>query len=160
MNVHRIHLRGPWEVQPLARAVLNADGTVQWSEDVQPPFTVTMPADPAEYLGDFRGRVLVSRRFNRPTNLEPDERVWVCFPNTRAAGTARVDGIEIGRFQPSGRAAEFDLTGALKASNVLTVEIESTAKDVAPGIFGAVALEIRRAQLTQASGASHGPGAG
>jgi hypothetical protein len=142
-HLHYIQLRGPWEIEPVLRARLQGDGQVAWSDDVPARFTAKLPVDPAAVLGEFRGRVRYRRRFNQPTNLSPAEKVFLSFAACRAEGIVSVNNIEVGRFAAADTTSCFDVTAALRLANVLCVELTSVAADAAPGIAGAVTLEIR-----------------
>ena len=79
---HIIRLRGPWELQALARFVpLGGGKHREETHDLPAAGKVTVPGDWGELLGaDFVGRARYTRRFNCPTNLGPDERVWLASP--------------------------------------------------------------------------------
>ena len=122
---HRIRLRGPWEVRPHAADI--------------PPGRMTVPGT----LGDggwtgFAGSVSFYRRFGRPSNLTPTERVWLVFE--RVIGTAEVclNDESLGAIDGHGR---FDVTERLAKRNVLEVVV--VAADDGCGIAGDVVLEIR-----------------
>ena len=68
MYPHRIRLRGPWQCEPLARAIQHADGHVEMvPQDLPPPCPMIMPCRWGESsLGDFAGRVRFRRRFGVP----------------------------------------------------------------------------------------------
>jgi hypothetical protein len=123
---HVIRLRGPWECVPVARDAPDAAAAVR-----------------------------CTRRFNAPTNLDSDERVWlVCDAvETRAAfalNDRRLGTIEGHRAQP-----RIDITDELRPTNVLAIEVELASgapPPVAgydeshglPGGIGQVRLEIGR----------------
>src|SRR3954469_25952021 len=84
--MHTIRLRGPWQVEPLKRFVLQSDGTYKPVEDGLPASgRMTMPADWSRLLGaDFLGRVCYRRTFQKPTGLESDKRVWLVVEAARS----------------------------------------------------------------------------
>jgi len=76
---HRIRLRGPWNIEPLWRWVPGDQASWQQSStDLPPGGTFTAPQRWSNVLGpDFRGSAKLSRRFHRPTGLEPDSKLWL-----------------------------------------------------------------------------------
>src|SRR5687768_1866707 len=87
---HTIRLRGPWQCQPLARAVGSADGSVVWNDSELPPAcAIELPGDWSAALGaEFRGLVRLTRRFGLPTGLSRASRVWLAI--AEVAGIALV----------------------------------------------------------------------
>ncbi len=87
-----------------------------------------------------------SRRFHRPTNLEPHERVFLVFEGIGGAGRVRLNDEPLGQVTLNDRPIEFDVTGRLAPFNRIDVELQFTPSDTVPsqgGLYGAVALEIR-----------------
>src|SRR5438128_996759 len=78
MYPHHIRLRGPWECEPLIRAVRRPDGAVQTlSGPVPPARRVRMPCHwLTGDLADFTGRVRFRRRFGYPGQIDAHARVW------------------------------------------------------------------------------------
>src|SRR6202035_3162802 len=62
MTAHRIRLRGPWQLAP---AAANEGQTT----------TVRLPAPWSALFDGDAGRVRLSRRFHRPTNLAPTDQI-------------------------------------------------------------------------------------
>ena len=91
---HVIRLRGPWDLQPLARFSSAADAAIIESTDPLPPAQRINPlTDWGTALGPgFRGRARYSRRFNRPTGLEAHERVWLVVAGVDGHGQCLLDG--------------------------------------------------------------------
>lgn len=154
---HVIRLRGPWEcVQVVAQTPL-AEGTLAESSVSLPDVRIKTPADWADTLGpDFRGRVGYSRRFNRPTNLEPHDRVWLVVEGVDARGRVALDGHGLGMIDGYALPAEWDITAFLQPSGVIMIEVELPPTGVshppparpgreslAGGLIGEVRLEIR-----------------
>ena len=124
MPVHRIRLRGPWDVRTHA-------GTAPGRMIV--PGTLKAGGWPG-----FSGRVSFYRRFGRPSNLSAGETVWLVFEGV--AGPARV----LLNAEPLGEltgAGELELTGRLNERNTLEVMVD--APDDGCGIVDEVVLEIR-----------------
>ena len=98
---HTIRLRGPWDYRPLARAELEADGSVRWDDrDLPAGGTMGMPADWGAALGnDFRGLVRFTRRFTQPTGLGEQTRVWLVVENVDWQATVTLNGTPLGCLQ-------------------------------------------------------------
>jgi beta-galactosidase/beta-glucuronidase len=129
MATHRIHLKGPWELE---------------SPDPTSTGRVTMPADWQSLFGTAAGRAVFRRRFHSPTNLEPDDRVWLVFDGVGGQGTVRINGEDVGRLQSSDQPQRFDIFATLQPFNEATVELEFDPATAATpgGLFAPVALEI------------------
>jgi hypothetical protein len=181
---HVIRLRGPWEYEPLARVApitstqdrqltvqssrfspLAPGGTGAGNEgttnaELPPPGRIHLPADWTGTLGKgFRGRVRYRRRFNRPTGLEPRNRVWLVIDGVDACGQHSLNGQPLGSIDGYALPAESDVTELLTASNVLEIDVELNESCVgesrlpailrpgrellAGGPIGEVRLEIR-----------------
>jgi beta-galactosidase/beta-glucuronidase len=84
------------------------------------------------------------RRFHCPTNLEPDDRVWLVFDGVGGEGTISVNGEVVGRLQSSGEPQRLDVATRLQPFNEATVELEfDPAGEQNPGgLFAPVAIEI------------------
>jgi beta-galactosidase/beta-glucuronidase len=134
MSMHRIHLNGPWEYEWL-------DGT---ASEAAATGRVTMPADWGSLFRTARGRAVFRRCFHCPTNLEPDDRVWLVFDGVGGEGTVAVNGEVVGRLHSSGGPQRLDIAARLQPFNEATVELEfDAAGDANPGgLFAPVAIEI------------------
>lgn len=146
---YRIFLRGPWQCEPLARAERDANGGIAWSTSPLPaPSTVRLPATWKDLFGSFRGRIRFRRRFHRPTNLEPEDRVYLAFDGIGGAAAISTNGCLLGAVPAHGGTAQFDITDVLTNENELLVDLEFTALAGVPdagGLYAAVALEIHHA---------------
>jgi len=145
MPPHRIQLRGPWEFEPLARAELDSAAKIVWTSINLPVAgRGQMPASWQSLLGDFRGRVLFRRKFHRPTNLGPDEIVWLEFAGVGGTGTVRVNGRNVGSLMNAIPPQRFDVTALLAGNDELSVELEfrSLNPQITGGLYGSVTLEI------------------
>ena len=155
--MHVIRLRGPWQYRAIARTVLLPDGTTQ-SEGGPLPRAgrIHMPCDWGNTLGhDFRGRVLYSRRFHRPTGLEGGDSVMLVFDQVDTRARVSLNGRPLGEFRWPEMPSRFDVTRSLEESNELVVEVELPrvpegcaalprpgGTDKAGGLTGEVRLEI------------------
>src|SRR5215471_7129144 len=101
MYPHRIRLRGPWECEPLARAVQHADGHVEMVEQgLPPPCRMIMPCRWTEGgLADFAGRLRFRRRFGLPRQLDAHELVWLTFAGVDGAAFVTLNGLLLGKHQ-------------------------------------------------------------
>jgi hypothetical protein len=153
--MHTIRLRGPWQVEAVARFVLQADGTYAISYDGLPAAArATMPADWSALLGaDFLGRVRYRRTFQKPTGLESGERVWLVIEEPRSFGRTELNRKRLGDAR-CGRALRVDITEMLEDHNRLEILVEHPALDAdsaadddsdarsTGGLIGEVRLEI------------------
>ena len=151
---HAIRLRGPWEFEVLAGA---ADVPGQKASAAPASNRVELPCDWQATLGvGFRGKVRYRRRFNRPTGLDPHERVWLVVEGVDAFGAASLNGSQLGEVRGYALPASFDITGQLLPSNELAIDVELPAETsgvasplrpgretLAGGPIGEVRLEIR-----------------
>ena len=98
---HIIRLRGPWELEPLARFVAGVGDEFREETHYLPPGgKVSVPGDWGELLGpDFIGRVRYTRRFNCPTNLASDERVWLALDGVDSRADVALNGRPIGQVE-------------------------------------------------------------
>ncbi len=129
---HRIRLRGPWQWEPLER---------RGPGPLPGPLRVTMPCRLAEGgLAQFAGRVRLVRKFGYPGRIDSDEQVWLTFDGINGAASILLNGQLLGEKQ-SGVCA-FEVTSRLRPHNHLEVVLE--ADDDRAGLWGEVALEVRR----------------
>jgi len=154
--MHTIRLRGPWQLEPIVRFVLQPDGTYRpVRKDLPPPAKATMPADWSEPLGaDFLGRVRYQRVFQKPTGLESGERVWLVIEGPRSRGVVELNRKRLGDVSHGESFGRFDVSELLEDHNGLEIVVEHPALDasgrtnhdsvaVAPGgLVGEVRLEI------------------
>src|SRR6187401_1792631 len=84
--MHTIRLRGPWQLQPVMRYELQADGAyVPNRENLPPEVRMTMPTDWSGVFGaGFFGRVNYRRVFHRPTGLGGGARVFLVVEEARS----------------------------------------------------------------------------
>jgi hypothetical protein len=143
MYPHRIRLHGPWEVEPVARIVRRADGTVQiLDEPVPAGMRMTIPCRWHEGgLGEFAGRVRFRRRFGYPGRIDPYERVWLTFEGVAGSSEICLNGTLLGHRSEAECPFEFEITDLLQGRNELAVQID--APEGRGGLWGEVALEVR-----------------
>lgn len=130
MNVggaHRIQLRGPWRIEPLARVETGPEGSTDWSSHDLPPWSAAqLPDSLANLLEGFRGRIAFRRRFHRPNNLESHERVEIVLEGVVAAGHVSLNGRPLGPIDTRMHSFRSDVTDRLEANNQLAVDLEIT----------------------------------
>ena len=135
---HQIRLRGPWQV-----AWLGDDSP----ENAVPSFdTVYLPESWVELFGDADGRALFRRRFNRPSNLDPHERVGILLTDIRGEAIVRCNSSEITPADDAPSLQRYDVTDVLQDFNVLDIEIvcrPSAIPEKDSGLWRPVLLEIR-----------------
>lgn len=141
---HVIRLRGPWELI----AVTQQDSADAGSQPQKPATyshsRVEVPGDWACALGTaFRGTARYTRRFNTPTGLEGQERVWLCCEGVHEIADIRLNDRRLGQIGSGSHQAEYDITDWLRPHNQLVIEVSSTG--ALPGALGEVRLEIRKA---------------
>jgi hypothetical protein len=155
-NMHIIRLRGPWEVEAVARIELQTDGSYRPVKESLPAAArARMPADWSAAMGaEFYGRVRFVRTFNQPTGLESGERVFLVVEPPRSCGLVRMNGHELGCVRFGGAAGRFDITPLLKDHNSVEIDVEHPeldddgnppddgCVDIPGGLVGEVRLEI------------------
>jgi len=145
---HTIRLRGPWEFEVAESASASTSPRSGKAK---------LPCDWSETLGrEFRGLVRYRRRFNRPSGLDPHERVWLIVEGVDAFGSATLNGRALGEVRGYALPASFDVTDLLAQGNELLLDVELPPElsgepaplrpgreDLAGGPIGEVRLEIR-----------------
>jgi hypothetical protein len=105
-----------------------------------------LPAEWRTEFGDRAGTVRFCRHFNKPTNLDSSESVFIVLTGFGGAGKASINGTQLGIIVADKPQAEFDITSHLQSGNQLALEIEfDPGSNVARpgGLWGPVVLEIR-----------------
>lgn len=150
---HAMRLAGPWHFEVLK--VYAGDRRDPPPEPIAG--TARLPADWSDTLGvEFRGRVRYTRAFNRPTNLDPHESVWLVVEGADAAAAISLNGEPLGEFAGYAVTFERDVTKLLAGHNQLQIDVELPPfvpryegalrpgrVDVAGGLTGEVRLEVR-----------------
>jgi hypothetical protein len=97
--------------------------------------------------GESPGQIRHIRRFGLPTNLSPQDRVWIVIKGAFGRGAASLNDKPLGAIADQ-VTAEFDITGQLLPRNVLRIDIElpqneSHHEQSRDATIGEVRLEIR-----------------
>src|SRR2546426_27142 len=125
MYPHQIRLRGPWECEPLARAVEHAGDIEMVAQDLPAPCRITLPCRWRETaLADFAGRVRLRRRFGRPRQLDAYEQVWLTFGGAEARAAVSLNNRFLGQQVRPCEPFEFEVTDLLRERNELVVDVE------------------------------------
>ncbi|MFT4556792.1 MAG: beta-galactosidase/beta-glucuronidase [Planctomycetaceae bacterium] len=146
---HRMHLKGPWSYEWLdgprgPKCEDDEDATLD--SPLLTDSRVRMPSSMKESFGKVSGRVLFRRRFQRPTNLDDNERVHIAFDGIGGRAEIAVNGQTLGSLENNSETVSFDMTRLLEQSNELTVDLTiSWGVDQRPGgLYEPVAIEIHR----------------
>jgi hypothetical protein len=136
--IHTIRLRGPWKLMPLFNMrdsqMLPGGKPLGF---VGETITQQLPAAWDAVLPSFRGTVRYMRRFGQPTNLAPNERVWLAVDKVAGSAAITVNGEKVSD-------AFFDVTDLLHERNLLEIDVTQTDPALPAGLVGDVRLEIRR----------------
>lgn len=128
---HRIALAGPWQ------------------SDLAGGSTIQFPLSRSDFAEIFGGRVRLTRRFNRPTNLDGD-RALITFNQVPGCGHAFLNGEWLGGLSALENCQCFDATEVLQLHNVLELELDCSdhfdPAAVAEDPCLSVAVEIRESQ--------------
>ena len=138
MPVHRIRLLGPWEFA--------WDRSVGGETPLVTEGTTAMPCDWHSLFGSVVGTATFRRRFHRPSNLEPHERVLLICTGVRGRGTVSLNDEQLSVFASDGEAVECEVTSRLQPFNVVSIRLSAGAiEEPQPpgGLFEPVVLEIR-----------------
>jgi beta-galactosidase/beta-glucuronidase len=142
MSNHRIHLKGPWQCEWLSPTDVPA-ASIQ---------RVKMPIDWRSVFGEQAGRVVLRRKFHKPTNLDADETVFVVFDGISGRGDVRLDDQILGPVEETVTTLSFEITALLQPTNELLVELDFDPHrnpDTDGGLWGPVAIEIRSTEESQ-----------
>lgn len=138
MNVHRIRLKGPWDYEWLQGAPIN---------DAPASGRIHMPSDWQEAFGNASGVVKFTRHFQRPTNLDVDERVFLVFEGIGGAGEISLNGERLTRSTESVWESAVDVTAQLQLRNQIVACLDFDPQgtpDIPGGLWKSVVIEIRR----------------
>ena len=141
-DFHTIRLHGPWTAR-----VVEPQGQ---SGDCPSECRLHIPSDWGDWLGhSFRGRVEYRRRFGLPTQLDPDQAVWLVFEAVDFEASISLNEIELGTMQLGDDPFRVEIGNRMQKSNHLKVVIDLPAEadrgernSMAGGLIGAVRLEI------------------
>jgi hypothetical protein len=112
MTVHRIRLRGPWQLAPAAAS--EAQTT-----------TVRLPAPWSELFDGDAARMRLSRRFHRPTNLGPTDQVSLVVRPLPLGARVSLNGTILDLQPDCGSDQAVFPAPRLELSNVLAVEFDA-----------------------------------
>jgi hypothetical protein len=118
-------------LEPLERFILQSNGSIATSvDDLPPSVTAKMPEDWGQAFGhDFLGRVRYTRTFNRPTNLEILDPVWLVIEPPRTVCSIQLNGKYLGDVRAGSPAGRFDIRQFLKEHNSLQLVVEHPELD-------------------------------
>ena len=133
--MHTIRLRGPWELEPVWRYALAADGTYRPDRENLPAAAkMKMPADWSAVFGDdFLARVRYRRVFHRPTGLEGGTRVFLVVEPARSEACITLKQKLVGFVHPGDETGRFDITDRLEDDNVLEIFVDHPAAELIDG---------------------------
>jgi beta-galactosidase/beta-glucuronidase len=149
--IHRINLKGPWNYEWLDGPHGSGDAAESTSSDDSPLLAdsrIRMPASWQSAFGNVSGTIRFRRRFQRPTNLDENERVHIAFDGIGGEASIAVNDQPIGSLSDTAETSSFDVTELLLPSNELSVELTHSPGDASTlgGLYKPVALEIHRAR--------------
>lgn len=128
MSVHRIRLREPWRHFP-------AESELKCGQ--------------AGKLDVLYGRQLRAeekiewrRRFNCPSGLAPEQRIWVVVENRSRSIAVYLNGRHLGQTPAGAEAVRFEVTGLLDLHNEITLMATDTPSPVPSSLPAEVSLEI------------------
>ena len=144
--VHRIRLNGPWEY-------VWEDPTDCWKDaaETDGPHrrsgTPWMPRDWKSLFGCRIGTAIFRRPFHCPTNLGPDEQVWLVCTGVGGRGAIHLNDRPLTTFSSCGDLVESELTPHLRNFNVVSIQLTVNAEiplgELKRGLFQPIVLEIR-----------------
>ena len=143
-DFHSIRLHGPWNAQVLEQ-FNSAPGEFEHER------RTTIPADWGDWLGSaFRGRVAYRRIFHLPTQLDPDQLVWLVIEKVDYQGSLFLNDQSIGTLRLGEAPLRVEVRQQLLETNLLCIEIElpddverGNRSSSAGGLIGGVRLEIQ-----------------
>jgi hypothetical protein len=155
IHLHTIRLRGPWELEPVARFVQLDDGRYERIDGPLITVRAKLPADWANALGrDFLGSVCYRRTFQRPTGLKQGQRVWLIVEPPRSCCVVTLNDYSLGAVLGVGDPGKFEIRELLRDHNWMDILVHHPSLDAAGfakndinsqmpgGLVGEVRLEI------------------
>jgi hypothetical protein len=128
--VHRIRLRGPWQLQAAAPG-----SAVSRS--------IPLPARIGAFSEAGARSVRLSRRFNRPTNLASTDRISLVIDRLPEGAQVTLNGTRLERESRAAGEPSVFPTSRLQLHNLLTIEFEVASIPAAGDeVWGDVALAI------------------
>ena len=138
-GLHKIRLKGPW--QGTVKRSLNE------SIEAGTKFRVKAPGDWTQDLGSgFKGEVQLNRNFQKPTNLAPDQNVWVVVEEIIQGMEVWLNGEQITAVtrqdEPTAKIIREKIQQHLKKHNELSLVFVHDHDLFDGGLLGQVRLEI------------------
>jgi len=127
--MHTVRLNGPWEVRPHDSGSIKA---IEWRK-------LKFPCTPTD-LGT--GQIVIARRFQSPSNLEPADRVFLFVPDFFAISVAQLNGQPLDSMQTpaierqdtafTAKRCDYciEITSHLQQSNRVEMEVTLSAQNV------------------------------
>ncbi|VAX36276.1 hypothetical protein MNBD_PLANCTO02-329 [hydrothermal vent metagenome] len=147
MEPYRIRLKGPWNYRWLKTlSSIKESGSAE-KTDFLTEGTAQMPMSWQNLFGEKEGIAQFERRFQPPTNLEPNEQIAIVFDGIGGSGTVALNGQSLGKIETSEKIQRFDITNYLQPSNLLLVEITCDCDfsfNAPAGLYETVAIEISK----------------
>lgn len=140
MPVHRMSLKGPWDYE-----WIEFHSRENSAIDFEQSGRVKMPMNWDTHFGDINGTIRFLRRFHQPTNLDPDEQVWIVFDGVGGRGFAWMNGHKLGPLKTSAQQQRFEITEYLQPNSEIITELTVPSSEnhhMPRGLYAPVALEI------------------
>ena len=105
-----------------------------------------IPSDWQVLFGAAAGVAVFSRKFHRPTNLEPHEQVVLHFKGIAGHGEIRLNDVVLMSFPETNGSLECEITNSMQAFNRLEIQLQFDplqSPSTRGGLFDDVAIEIR-----------------
>ncbi|HEV3145185.1 MAG TPA: hypothetical protein VGZ47_14945 [Gemmataceae bacterium] len=145
MYPHRIRLRGPWQIEPLAQLVRHGHDVFGFRmHDLPAARTVNSPALLKDCgLPDFAGVVRYRRHFGLPRKLDEHETVWITCAGVADSCIVWLNAQRLANFASPRQPFEIEVTGELQDRNELWLDVHYAHANGNGGLCGDVAIEIR-----------------
>lgn len=91
------------------------------------------------------GKACFRRRFHKPTNLDPEEKVYIVCSQLRGRARINVNETVLGTCDGYQEMIDFEITPLLKDANELAIEIEYSIEEASQHnlLWEWVAIDIR-----------------
>jgi beta-mannosidase len=127
----RLSLDGDWEYEPIARTVLQVDGSIREDRTSLPkPGHMPVPSNwHLSGLPDFDGRVAYRRRFTA-SEESAAKPAWLCFGGVDYFAEISLNGHPLGKHEGFFEPFEMEIAGLLKSGpNVLEVVVDAPREE-------------------------------
>ena len=139
--MHVIHLRGPWECLSAAIGDGTADdaGAAIVAANTAPRLQLPLTISP-EKLPLQNGQLVLSRKFGRPTGIQPGDTIKLVICSLPLAMLVQLGELNLGTWQPSRQPTaerldlELEVTNLLRERNQLVLTIAVGAAKEATAI--------------------------